>query len=137
MLGAGDILDILELRFAIDFAGAIVGAAIGSVARDRLVHAARARLVRADLGVLVANLLACAVVALAVAAPRELHGLVVLGFAGGLSTWSSLAVDVAGMIRERRWGRVALHLPVAFAAAVAIVLLLGSVAGRFGQAGGT
>ena len=70
------------------------------------------------------------------ACKRELHGLLVLGVAGGLSTWSSLAVDVAGMIRERRWSRVALHVPVAFGAAVAIVLRLGSVAERFGRGGG-
>ena len=133
ILGAGDIYD---MRFAMEFAGAFVGAAIGSVVRDRVVHVARTRFSRADLGVLVANLAACALAAAAAAAPRELHGLLVLGVAGGLSTWSSLAVDVAGMIRERRWGRVALHVPVAFAAAVAIVLLLGSVAERFGRGDG-
>ncbi|MFM7259236.1 MAG: CrcB family protein [bacterium] len=133
ILSAGDIFDT---AFAIDFAGAVVGAAIGSVARDRVVHVARVRWLRADLGVLVANLLACAAVALAAAAPREVHGLIVLGFAGGLSTWSSLAVDVAGMVRERRWGRVALHLPVAFASAVAIVLLLESLARHLASDGG-
>ncbi len=133
ILGAGDIYD---MRFAMDFAGALAGAAIGSVVRDRVVHVVRTRFARADLGVLCANLAACALAAAAAAAPRELHGLLVLGVAGGLSTWSSLAVDVAGMIRERRWGRVALHVPVAFAAAVAIVLLLGSVAERFGRGDG-
>lgn len=120
-----------------NFGGAIVGAAIGSVVRDRAVHFARERWERADLGVLAVNLAACAVVALVVAigaaAPSAIHGsaihgLVVLGFAGGLSTWSSLAVDVAGMIRERRWKRVALHIPVAFACAVAIFLALSLLA---------
>lgn len=128
-LAAGDILDF---DFAMNFGGAIVGAAIGSVVRDRAVHFARERWERADLGVLAVNLAACAVVALVVAigaaAPSAIHGLVVLGFAGGLSTWSSLAVDVAGMIRERRWKRVALHLPVAFACAVAIFLALSLLA---------
>jgi CrcB protein len=127
----GDILD-LDLDFAMNFGSAIVGAAIGSVVRDRAVHFARERWERADLGVLAVNLAACAVVALVVAfgaaAPSAIHGLVVLGFAGGLSTWSSLAVDVAGMIRERRWKRVALHIPVAFACAVAIVLALSLLA---------
>ena len=140
-LAVGDILD-LDLDFAMNFGGAIVGAAIGSVVRDRAVHFARERWERADLGVLAVNLAACAVVALVVAfgaaAPSAIHGsaihgsaihgLVVLGFAGGLSTWSSLAVDVAGMIRERRWKRVALHLPVAFACAVAIFLALSLLA---------
>jgi fluoride ion exporter CrcB/FEX len=62
-----------------------------------------------------------------------LHGLIVLGFAGGLSTWSSLAVDVAGMIRERRWKRVALHIPVAFACAVAIFLAIGFLSSGHAQ----
>jgi len=135
ILSAGDIFDF-DTAFAIDFAGAVAGAAIGSVVRDRLVHVARTRFARADLGVLCANIAACVLAAAAAAAPRELHGLLVLGVAGGLSTWSSLAVDVAGMIRERRWGRIVLHVPVAVAAAVAIVLLLGSVAERLGPGGG-
>ena len=124
-LAAGDIFDF---DFAMNFGGAIVGAAIGSVARDRAVHFARERWERADLGVLAVNLAACVVVALVFvfgpAVSSALHGLLVLGFAGGLSTWSSLAVDVAGMIRERRWKRVALHIPVGFACAVAIFLAI-------------
>lgn len=133
ILGAGDIFDI---RFAIDFAGAIFGAAIGSVVRDRVVHEARTRFSRADLGVLVVNVTACAVVALAALTSWQWHGLLVLGFAGGLSTWSSLAVDVAGMIRERRWARVVLHIPIAFACAMAIFLGISHFAMR-GVPGGT
>ena len=137
-LAAGDIFDF---DFAMNFGGAIVGAAIGSVARDRAVHFARERWERADLGVLAANLAACVVVALVfapvftfgAAASSALHGLLVLGFAGGLSTWSSLAVDVAGMIRERRWKRVALHIPVGFACAVAIFLVIRWVASGHSQ----
>ena len=132
----GDILD-LDLDFAMNFGSAIVGAAIGSVVRDRVVHFARERWERADLGVLAVNLAACVVVALVfafgAAASSALHGLVVLGFAGGLSTWSSLAVDVAGMIRERRWKRVALHIPVAFACAVAIFLAISWLASGHSQ----
>lgn len=137
-LAAGDIFDF---DFAMNFGGAIVGAAIGSVARDRAVHFARERWERADLGVLAVNLAACVVVALVfapvfafgAAASSALHGLLVLGFAGGLSTWSSLAVDVAGMIRERRWKRVALHIPVGFACAVAIFLVIRWVASGHSQ----
>ena len=133
-LAAGDIFDF---DFAMNFGGAIVGAAIGSVARDRAVHFARERWERADLGVLAVNLAACVVVALVfvfgAAASSALHGLLVLGFAGGLSTWSSLAVDVAGMIRERRWKRVALHIPVAFACAVAIFLAISWLASGHSQ----
>lgn len=133
-LAAGDIFDF---DFAMNFGGAIVGAAIGSVVRDRVVHFARERWERADLGVLAVNLAACVVVALVfafgAAASSALHGLLVLGFAGGLSTWSSLAVDVAGMIRERRWKRVALHIPVAFACAVAIFLAISWLASGHSQ----
>ncbi len=137
-LAAGD---IFEFDFAMNFGGAIVGAAIGSVARDRAVHFARERWERADLGVLAVNLAACVVVALVfapvftfgAAASSALHGLLVLGFAGGLSTWSSLAVDVAGMIRERRWKRVALHIPVGFACAVAIFLAISWLASGHSQ----
>jgi CrcB protein len=133
-LAAGDIFDF---DFAMNFGGAIVGAAIGSVVRDRTVHFARERWERADLGVLAANLAACVVVALVfvfgAAASSALHGLLVLGFAGGLSTWSSLAVDVAGMIRERRWKRVALHIPVGFACAVAIFLAISWLASGHSQ----
>lgn len=141
-LAAGDIFDF---DFAMNFGGAIVGAAIGSVVRDRTVHFARERWERADLGVLAVNLAACVVVALVfapvfapvfafgAAASSALHGLLVLGFAGGLSTWSSLAVDVAGMIRERRWKRVALHIPVGFACAVAIFLAISWLASGHSQ----
>lgn len=133
-LAAGDIFDF---DFAMNFGGAIGGAAIGSVVRDRVVHFARERWERADLGVLAVNLAACVVVALVfafgAAASSALHGLLVLGFAGGLSTWSSLAVDVAGMIRERRWKRVALHIPVAFACAVAIFLAISWLASGHSQ----
>jgi CrcB protein len=133
-LAAGDIFDF---DFAMNFGGAIVGAAIGSVVRDRVVHFARERWERADLGVLAVNLAACVVVAIVfafgAAASSALHGLLVLGFAGGLSTWSSLAVDVAGMIRERRWKRVALHIPVAFACAVSIFLAISWLASGHSQ----
>lgn len=133
-LAAGDIFDF---DFAMNFGGAIGGAAIGSVVRDRVVHFARERWERADLGVLAVNLAACVVVALVfacgAAASSALHGLLVLGFAGGLSTWSSLAVDVAGMIRERRWKRVALHIPVAFACAVSILLAISWLASGHSQ----
>ena len=47
------------------------------------------------------------------AAANTTHALVAVGFAGGLSTWSSLAVEVAGALRARRWRMVLLHIPAA------------------------
>jgi len=53
----------------------------------------------------------------------------VIGVAGGLSTWSSLAVDVAAALASRRWSRVALHVPGAFAIALAAYLAARALAG--------
>lgn len=99
-----------------------VGTAIGSVMRDRIVHGCRARFGRADLGILASNLAACAGCGLALPLEGGWHAFVVLGLAGGLSTWSSLAVDVAGSVRAGRWSRVVLHVPAAFALALAVFL---------------
>jgi len=104
---------------------AALGAAVGSVARDRIVHRFRSRADRADLGVLTANLAACAVVGLSASAAKDAtaaQALVVLGFAGGLSTWSSLAIEVAGAMRARQWSMVLLHVPGAFALALGVYL---------------
>jgi CrcB protein len=56
------------------------------------------------------------------AAANTTHALVAVGFAGGLSTWSSLAVEVAGALRARRWRMVLLHIPAAFALALGVFL---------------
>lgn len=98
----------------------VVGAAAGSLVRDAAVRLARDSAARADLGVIGANLLACAVAGLASALSAPWQALLVAGFAGGLSTWSGLAVEVAGFIRARRWSLVALHLVGAFAVALGI-----------------
>jgi len=99
---------------------AAIGTAAGSVARDELVRLFRERRQRADLGILAANLVACSVAGAVASAGPAWHDLLALGFAGGLSTWSSLAVDAAGAVRARAWGRVALHIPAAFAIAIAV-----------------
>jgi len=127
-LAAGD---ILTPELAVTLILATFGTALGSVLRDRIVHVLRTRAGRADLGVLAANLTACAVVGLTAglagtaehtAAANTTHALVAVGFAGGLSTWSSLAVEVAGALRARRWRMVLLHIPAAFALALGVFL---------------
>ena len=121
-LAAGD---ILTTELAVTLILAPFGTALGSVLRDRIVHVLRTRAGRADLGLLAANLTACAVVGLTAghtAAANTTHALVAVGFAGGLSTWSSLAVEVAGALRARRWRMVLLHIPAAFALALGVFL---------------
>lgn len=101
---------------------AAAGTGIGAVARDAVVALARRRLARADLGILAANLAATAIAALAalVEPSARGHAFVALGVAGGLSTWSALAVECAGLLRARRWGRLLLHLPGAFVVAAVL-----------------
>jgi fluoride ion exporter CrcB/FEX len=125
MLAAGDTFGFDALLIA----PAAIGAAIGSVARDAIVRAFRARRARGDLGILAANLAACAIAGFAAPLASPWTAFVVAGVAGGLSTWSGLAVEVAGCMRARRWGLVALHLPGAFAAALALMLAARAVAG--------
>ncbi|MEY4822782.1 MAG: hypothetical protein RLY72_2434 [Planctomycetota bacterium] len=130
LLAAGDILgmDIVLLRMVVL---AALGGALGSVVRDRVVSVLRTRAGRADLGVLAVNLAACVIVGLGAgfAGADPIAHFMVLGFAGGLSTWSSLAVEVAGEIRARRWARIALHVPGAFALALALFLAARALGG--------
>jgi CrcB protein len=63
-------------------------------------------------GTLISNLVACFVVGLAIgglAAPdaEAWRALMIVGFCGGLSTYSSFARELWDMIGERRWARVA------------------------------
>lgn len=118
LLAVGDSFDFATAGL---LALAAIGAAAGSIARDELMRHFRERRQRADLGILAANLIACAAVGAAWALSGAWHDFVVLGLAGGLSTWSSLAVEVAGAVRSREWGRVALHVPGAFAVALGVL----------------
>lgn len=126
MLAVGDTFELEALLIV----PAAVGAAVGSVARDAIVRAFRGRRARGDLGILVANLAACAIAALASPLAGPWSALVVAGVAGGLSTWSGLAVEVAGFVRTRHWSLVALHVPGAFAAALALMLAARALAGE-------
>jgi len=125
-IAAGDSIDLQPLAAV---ALAAVGCALGCVARDLTVGRFRARMDRADLGVLAANLAACVLAGLASSAGGALGHLLVAGVAGGLSTWSTLAVEVAGAIRARRWSLVALHVPGACALALAAYVAARALAG--------
>ncbi|MFZ9882471.1 MAG: FluC/FEX family fluoride channel, partial [Phycisphaerales bacterium] len=104
MLAVGPVVEV-EALLAVPV---VLGAASGALVRDVAVRRAREFARRADLGVLGANLAACAVAGLATALSAPWQALLAAGFAGGLSTWSGLAVEVAGAMRARQWGRVAL-----------------------------
>jgi CrcB protein len=136
-LAAGPILE-LELELAVTLILASLGTALGSVLRDRIVHRFRTHIGRADLGVLASNIAACVVAGVGTGlaatvgperADTAFHALVALGFAGGLSTWSTLAIEVAGALRARRWTLVLLHIPVSFAVALGVFLLTRILAG--------
>lgn len=127
MLAAGDMLpDLSEIAPAIL---APVGTACGAVARDWLVRGARVRLARADLGLAAAQIVACFVAGLFAEGGATAVALCVAGFAGGLSTWSSLAIDVVGWWRTRRWGLIAFHLGGVLALSFAAFLAGRAVAG--------
>ena len=125
---AGDIFTFTPEALIV-LALAAVGCALGSVVRDAIIHRFRTRAGRADLGILAANLAACVLVGGAASLGSALHALLVIGFAGGLSTWSALAVEVAGAMREARWTRVLLHVPGAFAIGLGVYLAARALAG--------
>jgi fluoride ion exporter CrcB/FEX len=108
-------LSALESNHLSELAGLLLaplGTAIGAVARDWLTHAARTRVGRADLGLATAQVAACFVAGLCAGAGAMTAALCVAGFAGGLSTWSALAVDSVGWWRAQRWGLLVFHLVV-------------------------
>ena len=129
MPAAGEDLSI-DLAVLIALGLAPLGAAVGSVVRDGVVRWFRARSGRAGLGLLAVNLAACAVVGACAGLPSAWSGLLAAGFAGGLSTWSGLAVEVAGHLRARRYREVLLHVPGAFACALAVLLAAQALGGR-------
>ncbi len=109
LIAAGDILE-LDMMLLAPVVVAPMGTAMGALVRDSLVRGARTRLARADLGLAAAQVVACLVAGVCAGLGEIGSAFLVAGFAGGLSTWSSLAVDAAGWWRARRWGLLAFHL---------------------------
>jgi len=115
--------------------GVFLGGGFGSVLRWGCGQVERA--VRADherpqdgWGTMVANILACCVLAFAVKIFDDTSALsyvvVATGICGGLSTFSSFALEVSSMIRERRWYRAGVHVAANFILGlVPFVLFLG------------
>ncbi|WP_293770429.1 CrcB family protein [uncultured Corynebacterium sp.] len=89
----------------------LVGAFLGGMARYGL-----ARSLRAPVGTFAANILgACAIGAAigfyrAAGLSEPFYALCVTGFAGGLSTWSTLAKELGQMVRAREYQRCLKYL---------------------------
>lgn len=128
MLAAGPSISI-DLAFGASMLLAVLATAVGSVVRDQVVRRFSLGAGRPDLGILAVNVAACAVAGVAAAAGALPHAAPALGLAGGLSTWSSLAVEVAVALEARRWSRVALHVPGAFAITLVAYLAARLLAG--------
>jgi fluoride ion exporter CrcB/FEX len=127
-LGAGDIIDI-DLGHFVLVLLATVGTALGAVARDALVRGARGGLGRADIGLAVAQVAACLVAGACAGLGEPAASFLVAGFAGGLSTWSALAVELVGWWRARRWGLIAFHGALVLALSMAAFLAGHALAG--------
>lgn len=81
--------------------GVFVGGALGGVIRYGCT-----RWLGSAPGVLVANLIACFVLALATG--MSFHPVLVgTGFAGALSTWSTLSKEIGLMVKACQWRRLA------------------------------
>ncbi len=104
------------------------GAGVGGVARYLLSVVLNPLVVALPLGTLVANVLGCgiagALVGLLMARPAfdpTLRLLLITGFLGGLTTFSSFALEVLAMFESGRpvlaGGTIALHVGVSLAAA--------------------
>jgi CrcB protein len=105
------------------------GAGVGGVARYLLSITLNPLVAALPLGTLVANVLGCgiagAVIGLLTARPAldpSLRPLLIAGFLGGLTTFSTFALEVLGMLESGRpllaGGTIALHVGVSLAAAV-------------------
>jgi fluoride exporter len=105
------------------------GAGVGGVARYLLSLLLNPLMVALPLGTLVANVLGCgiagALLGLLMARPvldPTLRPLLITGFLGGLTTFSSFALEVLAMLDSGRpllaGGTIALHVGVSLAAAV-------------------
>ncbi|MBL7286587.1 CrcB family protein [Corynebacterium godavarianum] len=74
------------------------GAFAGGVSRWALAHIPAPRM-----GTWAANMIACSVLGFVAAQPGLVPLAVGTGFAGALSTWSTLAKELGQLIRDRNW----------------------------------
>lgn len=105
-----------------------LGAAAGGMARYGLWRWAAVAACRPVLGTFAANVLACGIAgwswSMWQASGSLWAALAGAGFAGALSTWSTLAGEIVGFARERSWWAVGYPAATMFAGASAAGLFL-------------
>jgi fluoride exporter len=126
-----DTCQMIVKNIALVFAGA----GVGGVARYLLNLALNPMLATLPLGTLVANVLGCgaagavaALLAARVDLDPMLRPLLITGFLGGLTTFSSFSLEVVQMLEAQRMllaiGTIALHVCASLAAAIAGLLAM-------------
>ena len=78
-----------------------IGAFAGGIARWAL-----AKIPRSRVGTWAANMVACSVLGFVYAQGGLVAFAIGTGFAGALSTWSTLAKELGQLIRDRKWSEV-------------------------------
>jgi fluoride exporter len=115
---------------AAGFAAVGIGAALGAWLRWMLALALNATLPQLPLGTLAANLIGGYLIGLAVAwfettaglAP-ELRLLIVTGFLGGLTTYSTFSGEAVALLMEARYGWAMAHIGGHLAGSLAMTVL--------------
>ncbi|MEH0147409.1 CrcB family protein [Corynebacterium sp. Q4381] len=95
------------------FAWVFIGAFFGGLARWALSHIPAPRV-----GTFTANIVACAVLGFTLVFPAPWQAGLGAGFAGALSTWSTLAKECGELYKRRQWGKLAKY--ASFTAAMGI-----------------
>ena len=114
------------LSLLLTLATVAVGAFFGGIARWALSHIPHPRA-----GTFTANIVACTVLGFSMALPIFWQLALGAGFAGAMSTWSSLAKELGTLYKQRRWGEFAKY--AALTAAVGIAACgMGMLWGRRG-----
>ena len=97
---------------AVSIIGVALGGFLGGMARAGL-----SRLIPHHYGTLAANLIACAVLGLAIGLIQQQSlGMVfayftfTMGFAGGMSTWSTFAAELGEMLKGKKYWEFAKYL---------------------------
>lgn len=95
-------------------AAVAAGGFLGGISRWAL-----AKVPREFLGTWLANVLGSVVLGIAVVGPGLIPLAAGTGFAGALSTWSTLAKELGGLIKETRWRKLATYAAATLIAGIA------------------
>lgn len=92
-----------------------IGAFFGGIARWALSHIPAPRV-----GTFTANIVACAVLGFSLVFPLQWQLGLGAGFAGALSTWSTLAKECGELYKRRQWAQLAKYAGFTAAMGVAV-----------------